>query len=50
MLFWMEKAGMSITAAQHTYINDHPLKTTTGSEFPKYVAFWTSEKQLEMFA
>ncbi len=50
MLFWMEKAGMKISATEKKYIADHPLKTTTGSEDPRYIAFWTSERQLEMFA
>jgi hypothetical protein len=50
MLFWMDKAKMTMTPAQKASIKAHPLKTTTVSEDPRYIAFWTSESQLEMFA
>jgi hypothetical protein len=50
MATWMEKAGMTTSAAQQKEILDFPLKTTTGSEAPRYVAFWTSEKHLQIFA
>jgi len=46
----MGKAGMKLTAAQKTYLAKNSLKTTTGSEDPRYNAYWTSEKQLEIFA
>ena len=47
---WMGKAGMDTTAAQKKTIADHPLKTTTGSGDPRYIAFTTSEKHLQIFA
>jgi hypothetical protein len=50
MATWMEKVGMPTSAAQKAEIANFPLKTTTGSEDPRYVAFWTSEKILQMFA
>lgn len=50
MLFWMDKAKMTMTPAQKASIKAHPLKTTTGSEDPRYIAFTTSEAHIEMFA
>jgi len=44
MVFWMEKVGQTTTAAQKKQLADHKLTTTTGSEDPRYVAFWTSEQ------
>ena len=41
---------MALTPAQKKTITDHPLTTTTGSEDPRYVAFWTNEKVLQQFA
>jgi hypothetical protein len=46
----MKEAGMTVSAAQIAYLAQHSLKTTTGSENPRYSAYWTSEKQLEIFA
>lgn len=50
IIFWMEKAKMTTSAAQKKSLADHPFKTTTGSEDPRYIAFWTSEQQLQIFA